>query len=100
MLNRVGLVPAVTGSMKQRVTLRGAPFKNPVTVKELLKKCIPPLSIEEAARIVEQATEHPETEATVIVCLENEAERYCRNLIDNGFESTIGPETKFDALLK
>ena len=69
-----------------RVMLRGAPFKNPATMKELLLKCVPPLSIDEAAKIVDTAAGD---DATVIVCARNEAEMYCRNLIENGLEATV-----------
>ena len=69
-----------------RVTLRGSPFKNPATVKEVLLKCVPPLSLDEAAHIVDTAAGD---EVTVIVCAKNEAEVYCRNLVENGFEATV-----------
>ena len=73
----------------RRVTLRGAPFKNPATVKDLILKSVPRLSEEDAARVVERAIVQPDKETTVIVCLEQEANEYCRNLIENGLESNI-----------
>jgi hypothetical protein len=54
-----------------RVTLRGAPFKNPTTVKAVLLKCVPTLSLDEAAHIADTAAGD---EVTVIVCAKNEAE--------------------------
>jgi hypothetical protein len=73
----------------RRVTLRGAPFKNPTTVKELIIKCVPRLSPDEANNVVEKAIAEPDKETTVIVCLEKDAQVYCRNLVENGLESEI-----------
>ena len=73
----------------RRVVIRGAPFKNPSTVKDLIVKCVPKLTVDDAERVVEKATSSPQMDATVIVCLENDAKQYCRNLIENGLESDI-----------
>lgn len=73
----------------RRVVLRGAPFKNPATVKELVMHSVPRLTSEDADRVITQASEHPTVDTTVIVCLENEANEYCRNLVENGLESEV-----------
>lgn len=72
-----------------RVVLRGGPFKNPTTVKQLVRLSVPKLTEEDAERIVEKVEMSPLKEATVIVCLEKEAQEYCRNLVENGLESVI-----------
>ena len=75
-------------SMK-RVVLRGAPFHNKKTVTQLLRLSIPQLSEEEVTNVVRKAEENPAEGATVIVCLEQEAQTYYRNLIENGLETYI-----------
>lgn len=72
----------------RRVVLRGSPFKNPRTVCSLLKLCIPKLSDERAAYIVNNA-QVDDIGTTVIVCHKNEASIYTRNLIENGLEADI-----------
>lgn len=73
----------------KRVVLKGAPFKNPKTVQDLVRLSVPKLSDDEARDIVEKAQKDPCKEVTVIVCLEDDAERYCRNLVENGLLSEV-----------
>lgn len=73
----------------RRVVIRGAPFHNPKTVRDLLVQCVPKLTEEDAERVIEKATQSPDKDTTVIVCLEKDATQYCRNLVDNGLESDI-----------
>jgi hypothetical protein len=73
----------------RRVTLRGAPFRNPHTVKELVRDCVPKLSDEDAQMVIERAQEKPHEDVTVIVCLEEDANIYCRRLVENGLLSEV-----------
>jgi hypothetical protein len=47
------------------------------------------MSDEDAANVVSKAEENPAEGATVIVCLEQDAHTYYRNLIENGLETYI-----------
>lgn len=88
-LGSIKLSPDIKTMQIRRVILRGAPFHNANTVKVLVRVCVPKLSPEEADRIVDKAQQNPDDGATVIVCLEKDAQQYCRNLLENGLISEV-----------
>ena len=69
------------------VTLHGGPFKNTRTVEELLMACVPELTKEQVASVVESA--HTNNHAHVISCSKVRAEVYCRNLVENGLYASV-----------
>lgn len=69
----------------KRLVLRGGiPFKNKVTMTTLLKECVNGIDENQAKKIVDNA--EIKEKVTIIICKDNEAQKYYRNLIENGIE--------------
>ncbi|CAI5963574.1 unnamed protein product [Closterium sp. NIES-65] len=72
-----------------RVMLHNDNFNRREYVVQVLMKCVPGMTVDQAVNIMQEA--HVNGMACVLICVQHEAEEVCLNLRSNGLVSSIEP---------
>ncbi|CAI5485885.1 unnamed protein product [Closterium sp. Naga37s-1] len=78
-----------------RVMLHNDNFNRREYVVQVLMKCVPGMTVDQAVNIMQEA--HVNGMACVLICVQHEAEEVCLNLRSNGLVSSIEPASSSGA---